>query len=417
MSWLNRKRGKIMSEQSGKKEDKSKVLKGIIKSLHEGADLEEIKVKFREAIKDVTPVEIAQVEEELIKEGMPSEEIRKLCEVHIAVFRESLEKERALAPAGHPIHILMEEHKILLEFAEELEGVSKGMKAAKDLTSAGDGIKLLDHFADHLKESESHYLREENVLFPYLERHGITQPPAIMWMDHAKIREIKKNFYQLVDAREKMVFRDFTRQMGAIALELADMLSNHFYKENNILFPTALKVIGENEWRDIRKQFDEIGYCCFTPESARGGIEETRAPTPKPEMEGAVTFETGTLSKEAIEAIFNNLPVDITFVDKDDTVRYFSQSKDRIFVRTKAVIGRKVQQCHPQKSVHVVNRLLEDFKGGRRDVGAFWINLEGRLILIRYYPIRSKNGEYLGCIEVTQDITDIKKIEGEKRLL
>jgi len=135
------------------------------------------------------------------------------------------------------------------------------------------------------------------------------------------------------------------------------------------------------------------------------------------EREGAVTFETGTLSKEEIEAIFNNLPVDITFVDKDDTVRYFSQSKDRIFVRTNAVIGRKVQQCHPQKSVHVVNRLMEDFKGGRRDVGEFWINLEGRLILIRYFPIRSKNGEYLGCIEVTQDITNIKKIEGEKRLL
>jgi PAS domain S-box-containing protein len=135
------------------------------------------------------------------------------------------------------------------------------------------------------------------------------------------------------------------------------------------------------------------------------------------EMEGALTFETGALLKEEIEAIFSTLPVDITFVDKDDTVRYFSQSKDRIFVRTKAVIGRKVQQCHPQKSVHVVNKLLEDFKGGRKGVDEFWINSEGRLILIRYFPVRNKNGEYLGCVEVTQDITGIKKIEGEKRLL
>lgn len=137
----------------------------------------------------------------------------------------------------------------------------------------------------------------------------------------------------------------------------------------------------------------------------------------EPGMEGTVTFETGSLSKEEIEAIFHALPVDITFVDKDDTVRFFSESKDRIFVRTKVVIGRKVQQCHPQKSLHVVNQLLEDFRGGRRDVGEFWLNHEGRLILIQYFPIRKKNGEYLGCIEVTQDITGIKKIEGEKRLL
>jgi PAS domain S-box-containing protein len=137
----------------------------------------------------------------------------------------------------------------------------------------------------------------------------------------------------------------------------------------------------------------------------------------EPGVEGTVTFETGTLSKEQIEAIFSALPVDITFVDKDDTVRFFSESKDRIFVRTSAVIGRKVQQCHPQKSLHVVNQLLEDFKGGRRDVGEFWINFEGRLILIRYFPVRNKKGEYLGCIEVTQDITGFKKIEGEKRLL
>ncbi|MEO0107511.1 MAG: PAS domain-containing protein, partial [candidate division WOR-3 bacterium] len=111
------------------------------------------------------------------------------------------------------------------------------------------------------------------------------------------------------------------------------------------------------------------------------------------------------------------LPVDITFVNKDDTVAYFSQTKDRIFTRTKAVIGRKVQQCHPQKSVHVVNQILEDFKNKKRDNANFWINMGGRLIYIRYFAVRNKNGEYLGCLEVTQDITEIQKITGEKRLL
>lgn len=397
--------------------NKKKALKELIEKLHAGAKPEEIKERFKEFLKDVGPTEISQVEEELIKEGMPREKIQKLCELHLAVFRESLEKEKILAPPGHPIHILMEEHKILLKFAEKLKDNAKEMRGAKDFDSAGKMMKQLSHIVEHVKESESHYLREENVLFPYLEKHGITQPPAIMWMEHDKIREIKKNIYKLRDTHDSMVFQDFAKQLEDVAISLADMLSNHFYKENHILFPTALKVIVENEWKNIRDQFDELGYCSFTPEYARITTEEIEAPTSKPGAEGVASFETGNLSKEEIEAIFNTLPVDITFVDKDDTVRYFSQSKDRIFVRTKAVLGRKVQQCHPQKSIHMVNQILEDFKSGKTDVAEFWINFEGRLIHIRYFPVRNENGEYLGCIEVTQDITDIKKIEGEKRLL
>jgi DUF438 domain-containing protein len=195
------------------------------------------------------------------------------------------------------------------------------------------------------------------------------------------------------------------------------MLSSHFYKENNILFPTALQVIAGDEWKDIRHQFDELGYCCFTPEPARVIIDKGEAPASKPEVEGMVSFETGALSAEELEALLNTLPVDVTFVNKDDTVRYFSESKDRIFPRAKAIIGRKVQQCHPQKSVHVVNQILDDFRSGKRDVAHFWINLKGRLIYICYFAVRGKNGDYLGCLEVTQDITAIKKIEGEKRLL
>jgi len=135
------------------------------------------------------------------------------------------------------------------------------------------------------------------------------------------------------------------------------------------------------------------------------------------EIEGMVLFKTGRLSKEMIEAIFNNLPVDITFVDKEDTVRYFSQSKERIFPRTKAVIGLKVQQCHPQKSLHIVNQILEDFKNARRDSAKFWINLKGKLILIQYFAVHDKNGDYMGCLEATQDITNIRKMGGENRLL
>ena len=134
-------------------------------------------------------------------------------------------------------------------------------------------------------------------------------------------------------------------------------------------------------------------------------------------MEDVIDLDTGELNQREIKAIMNTLPIDITFVDKDDTVRYFNRPEGRIFPRTKSVIGRRVQMCHPQKSLHVVNRILQDFREGKRDVAEFWINVKGRLIYIRYFAVRDRNGEYLGTLEVTQDITEIKKIEGERRLL
>jgi len=396
--------------------DKKEILKKLIMRLHEGAKVEDIKEEFKNVVKDASPALISQAEEELIREGVPREKIRELCDVHIAVFKESLEKAKTIAPPGHPIHTLMEEHKLMLQFATELHGLSKKIKEASDFDKSPKEKEQLNHIIKHLKGSENHYLREENVLFPYLEKHGITQPPAIMWTEHDKIREIKKKLYSRVDTYKATVFKDFMTQLQEISLTLSETLSDHFYKENNILFPTALKVIENQEWNTISKQFDEVGYCCFTPKSATLKPKEKEIELPANEAEDMISFETGSFSKEELESLLNNLPVDMTFIGRDDAVRYFSQGKDRVFVRTKAIIGRKVQQCHPQNSVHKVNQILEAFRKGSKDVAEFWINLEGKLIYIRYFPVR-KDGEYLGCLEVTQDITEIKNIEGEKRLL
>lgn len=401
-----------MSKFLGKKE----TLKNIIKRLHAGADPEKIKEEFKELIKGIESADIAEIEEELIKEGMPQEEIHKLCDVHLALFKESIEKEKVLAPLGHPIHILMEEHKIILKFADDLKSVALNIEN-KDFSFIKGQKEKLKQIEENFKSSTSHYVREENVLFPYLEKHGITQPPAMMWMEHDKIREIEKNIYELIDTHEEMDSGRFVKDLKELAIVLAETLSNHFYKENNILFPTGLKVIADNEWKDIRKEFDDLGYCPFTPDAAKKTKERIEKPTSKPMIEGMIAFETGNLGYEEIETIFNTLPLDLTFIDKEDIVRYFSQTKDKIFPRTKAVIGLKVQQCHPKKSLHVVNQILDDFKNGSRDVAEFWISFNNRLIYIQYFPVRSKNGDYLGCLEVTQDITNIKSIEGEKRLL
>ncbi|MBC7128968.1 MAG: DUF438 domain-containing protein [Thermoplasmatales archaeon] len=348
--------------------DKKGILKSIIKQIHEGADIEEVRDKLKEVMKDLKASEIAEVEQELINEGIPREEIHKLCDIHLSLFKERIEKEISL-PDWHPVKILMKEH-------EKIEEAIKN----------GD-IELL-------KKSEKHYLREENILFPYLEKHGIVEPPAIMWREHDKIREMEKEIF--MGKKEKIK-------------ELGEAVKSHFYKEDKILFPTAIDVLSNEEWKEIREQFDEIGYFAFEPEKMAIEIK-------KEFKEGVINFETGEMRANEIEAMLNTIPFDITFVDKDDTVKYFNQSKDRIFVRTKAIIGRKVQNCHPSKSVHIVNKIIDEFKKGKRNEASFWIDVNGRKILIRYFAVR-KNGEYVGTIEVTQDITDIKKIEGEKRLL
>jgi PAS domain S-box-containing protein len=133
--------------------------------------------------------------------------------------------------------------------------------------------------------------------------------------------------------------------------------------------------------------------------------------------DGIIELETGNLSLQQLSAIFNNLPVDITFIDDKDEVKYFSNPKDRVFIRTKSVIGRKVQNCHPQKSLHTVENILNAFKKGDKDKADFWINMQGKMVYIKYFAVRDKDGKYIGTLEVTQDITEIKKIEGEKRLL
>jgi len=130
-----------------------------------------------------------------------------------------------------------------------------------------------------------------------------------------------------------------------------------------------------------------------------------------------ITFDAGTITHDELEAVLNTLPVDITFVDRENTVRYFNQPGKRIFARAKGVIGRKVQQCHPPKSLDKVNTIVEEFKGGRPDPAEFWIQMKGRVISIRFFPVRDKEGNYLGCLEVVQDITELQKLKGEKRLL
>jgi PAS domain S-box-containing protein len=398
-------------------EDRKKVLKDILKQIHMGIPIEKIKENFQKFLENVSPSEIVEIEQELISEGISREEIQRLCDLHLAIFKEQLEKQKIEITPTSPIGILIEEHKMLQQITEKLIILNEKIQRAENIDLVIEELSQIKHILNELMDAEKHYLREENVLFPILEKHGITEPPAIMWMEHNQLRENKKQLKTLIDNSTRISFSDFKEQLSKLINSIKSILDAHIYKENNILFPVAQRVITEREWIDIREDFDEIGYCCFTPPIEKPPIEKI-AKEEKPEKPmDTLQFDTGNLTKEEIEAILNTLPIDITFVDKDDTVKFFNKAEKRIFVRTKAILGRKVQLCHPQKSIHIVNRILEAFKKGEKDVAEFWINKDGHLIYIRYFAVRDKNGKYLGTIEVTQDITDLKKIEGEKRLL
>ncbi len=400
-------------------EDKKRMLKEMIEQLHTGVPPQQVKGKFKKLLETTSSEEIAQIEQELVKEGMPREELKRLCDVHLAVFGEQMEKQTLDVPLSHPIGILIEEHKILTQHTERLQELVSMIEEACDVVHVGDVLTEVQKIAKQFVEAEKHYLREENVLFPVLEKHGITEPPAIMWMEHNQIREKKKELAILAENWNTMIFFDFKKKLADTAKPLCSMLPDHFFKENNILFPAAMQAISAEEWPEIRREFDEIGYCCFTPPQLTSAAEavETAKKKTLAGPEGVWEFETGSLSREEVEALLDALPVDVSFIDKNDSVKYFNKAEGRIFVRTKAVIGRKVQLCHPQKSVHMVNRIVEAFRKGRKDNAEFWITMNGRLVHIRYFAVRDKNGKYLGTMEVTQDLTDLKKIEGDKKLL
>jgi len=244
-----------MSEMS---EKKKKMLKKIIMQLHAGATPQEVKERFRQVLESISSLEIAKIEQELLTEGLPREEVQKLCDVHMAVFREQLEKQKLDIPLEHPISILMEEHKIMLQIEEKLSTIANKVQQVSDISYVSEEIHHLEHIAKDFVDSEKHYLREENVLFPNLEKRGITEPPSVMWMEHNQIREKKKQLSHLIENYNTIGFQDFKKKLGETVEALNNLLPSHFFKENSILFPTALRVIANEEWKDIRREFDEL---------------------------------------------------------------------------------------------------------------------------------------------------------------
>ena len=406
-----------MTELINNRQYRINLLKQIVLELHQGKSVEEVKEKFREAVKDISHEEVAAMEQALIEEGLPVEEIQKMCDVHASIFKESLDKkpEPEMIP-GHPIHTFFQENRALEDLMTK--EIRPRLEALKSAASREDQEKVVLELLEKynlLTDIDKHYSRKENLVFPYLEKYGITAPPKVMWGVDDEIRDGIKDVIKTLKNYNEGTRKDIINKIEQNLEQIQEMI----YKEEKILF--TWHYITEDEWYAIYQESDEIGFCLVAPdakwEPQNINVTEKADVVADPHTRGSIKFETGILTPKQIELIFNHLPFDITFVDKDDIVKYFSAGPERIFTRTKTVIGRSVQNCHPPASVHIVEKLVQDFKDGKKDVEEFWINMGGKMIHIRYFAVRDENGEFIGTLEVTQDITKIKELEGEKRLV
>jgi DUF438 domain-containing protein len=393
-------------------EARQNILKTIIRDLHKGEDMAVLKRRFHDLIKDIGASEIAKMEQKLIEEGMPESEIKRLCDVHVEVFKESLEKKEApLVPPGHPVHTFMLENKEAVKLTGAINAIVNKFCDSGDLELFKQSSRELEKTLERLSEINLHYLRKENQLFPVLEAHDISGPTEVMWVIHDDIRSMLKKAKSHVAALQ---VSDAITTLSQLLQAINDMA----YKEEHILFPMSLEVLSDLEWMKVRAGEDEIGYAWTKPETDWISGDAKIPHVEKSAVESArMELSTGHLSPGQVNLVLTHLPVEISFVNERDEVEYYSQVKEKIFPRSPGVIGRKVQNCHPPRSLHMVQKILDEFKAGTKDVADFWIQIKDKFIYIRYYAVRDADGTYKGTLEVVQDVTDIRNLSGEKRLL
>jgi len=408
------KNGDVVPQKPEERAERIETLKGIIRGLHEGKAPEEQKARFARLLQEVSASEIAEMEQSLIKEGISENEIKKLCDVHVQVFAESFEgKEPEEVPPGHPVHTFRLENEALGEINDRLRFRIDTLNDPPDEATLGEWMEELKNLLPDLAEIEKHYLKKENQLFPVLERYGVTGPSKVMWAIHDDIRTLIKTFRKELEEGD-------SKGAAVDGLVMTTAISDMIYKEENILFPMALETFSDEDWVRVQDGSDEIGYALIEPGKDWKPVEGPLASAP-PERKGldeaTVWLSTGGMTVKELDLLLTHLPIDLTFVDADDRVQYYSAGKERIFPRSPGIIGREVQNCHPPDSVDVVEKILDAFKSGEKDSAEFWIQMGDQFIHIRYYAIRDEKGTYLGTMEVSQEVSGIRALEGERRLL
>lgn len=298
-------------------------------------------------------------------------------------------------PQNHSLRVFFEENEFIKRLLVELQ-----------MTNPDEDFQKFINVFNHVCQVEKRYARKENQLFPFLEKRGWFGPSQGMWAFHDSIRDMMRAIRAQVEKKEIKNLREEIRI-------LLENMHHMIYVEENRLFPNAFQLLQPEDWDSMSAGDDEIGWVDKDRKAASQG-KVTQAEAIGDLM---LKMDEGRLDLEQINLILKFLPVDVTFVDENDKVAFYNRGEERVFPRSAGVIGREVRFCHPPKSVDTVLRILEEFKAGRKDEAEFWIQFKGRTIHIRYFAVRNKDKKYKGVLEMSQDITEIQKIQGEKRLL
>lgn len=308
-------------------------------------------------------------------------------------------------PEGHPVRIYFQENDIIHQLLEELS-----------VTNPEDDFQKYINIFNQLRTIEKRFARKENQLFPFLEKRGWNGPSQGMWSFHDTLRDQIRliRYYIKTQNPEKII--DNTPF-------LIDGIYRLMHVEETFLFPNALDLLEENDWIAMRAGEEEIGWM-LQQNPVAFPVQEYVHPSQdftKRELtfstENAENYDEGYMTVEQVNLLFRTMPVDLTYVDENDKVIFYNRGEERVFPRSAGIIGREVKFCHPPKSVGTVLKILDEFRKGTQNESSFWINYKERLIYIRYFAVRDADKNYRGVIEMSQDITDVKKIEGEKRLL
>jgi len=406
-----------MSELINNRAHRIEALKHLILALHRGAAPDEVKARLKALVRETAAIEIAAMEQSLIAEGVPVEEIRAMCNLHAEVFEEVMTEPALPAiPPGHPVDTFRRENEASGRAVAMMRAAIAEIRAGAEGDVLTDAVGRWRQAANDLADVEKHYARKENLLFSKLEKYGITGPSKVMWAKDDDIRALVKLLGRRL-AEPELTSERLKEIADTAGDPAAAEIDGMIFKEENILLPMAMETLTEEDWGAVWQDSPDYGWCLVEP---RSGYEPPQPTGPPPEAEvaqdRALRFPTGNLTLEQLEGMFRALPVDLTFIDADDRVRYFSEG-ERIFTRSKAILGRKVQNCHPPKSVHMVEQIVSNFRAGRQDKAEFWIELHGKFIHIRYFAVRGAAGDYLGTLEVTQDLAPLRALRGERRLL
>lgn len=422
-----------MSELINNKEQKQKKLKEVIKKLHDGASVEDVQEEFDKLSTGITAIEITEMEQALVNEGMPVEDIQRLCDVHASVFKGSIEEIHQEDnyvvhgfDEGHPIHTFKKENKVIEDF---IEGeVLNALSNYTENKSEANRVILASNL-EKLATIDKHYSRKENLLFPYMEKYDITAPPQVMWGVDDEIRDKMKVAKSLIKS-DRVDIPKLNQEVRDLVNQIIEMI----FKEEEIMFPMVIETFSQKEWIAIEKASSEIGFTLLTAVKRwlPSTLSEDEIEIPKISKEDMAAVEgghtlkdssvkipldAGSLTAEEVNAILNTVPLDMTFVGADDRVKYFTQGKERIFDRSLTIIGREVKNCHPPKSVHIVEQIVADLRSGKKTNEDFWLKLGDKFVYIRYFAVRNKAGEFLGTLEVSQNIKPIMELEDEKRLM